>query len=242
MALFVHLQAAEDATERRKLRSEIVELNLDIARGVAWRYRGRGEPLEDLQQVAFLGLVHAVARYDPSRGTPFQVFATPTITGEVKKYFRDRAWTIRPPRRIQNLQVEIAAILPELQHRLQGSPTARHVAEALDQPEEEVIEALAADGCFAPASLDAPASIDPTVVAVGDLLGAPDPAFTRLETGLTARDAYAQLGVEDRRLVEMRFVEELSQREISEQIGVNQMAVSRALSRILSTMREHLET
>jgi RNA polymerase sigma-B factor len=239
--LFERLAEAHDDTEKRRLRSEIVELNMDIARGLAWRYRGRGEPLEDLEQVACLALVQAVARYDLSHGRPFQVFATPTIAGELKRYFRDRAWTIRPPRRIQELQARIAAILHDLQQQLHGSPTVSQLAEALDEPEEEVLEALSADGCFTPQSLEAPAGSDPAMSALSDLLGAPERGFAELEANLTVRHASAHLSEDDRRLVEMRFYQDLSQRQIGEEIGMNQMAVSRALARILASMRQQVE-
>nr|CAA9325520.1 MAG: RNA polymerase sigma factor SigB [uncultured Nocardioidaceae bacterium] len=239
--LFERLAEARDDTERRRLRSEIVELNMDIARGLAWRYRGRGELLEDLEQVACLALVQAVARYDLSHGRPFQVFATPTIAGELKRYFRDRAWTIRPPRRIQELQGRIAGVLHDLQQQLHSSPTISQLAEALDEPEDDVIEALSADGCFTPQSLEAPVGPDPAMPAVADQLGAPERGFAELETSLIVGNAFAHLTDEDRRLVEMRFYQELSQRQIGEEIGMNQMAVSRALARILATMRVHVE-
>jgi RNA polymerase sigma-B factor len=239
--LFERLAEAHDDTEKRRLRSDIVELNMDIARGLAWRYRGRGELLEDLEQVACLALVQAVARYDLSHDRPFQVFATPTIAGELKKYFRDRAWTIRPPRRIQELQGRIAAVLHDLQQQLHGSPTVSQLAEALNEPEDDVLEALSADGCFTPQSLEAPAAPDPAMSALADLLGAPERGFAELEANLAVRHACAQLTDEDRRLVEMRFYHDLSQRQIGEETGMNQMAVSRALARILASMREHVE-
>jgi RNA polymerase sigma factor (sigma-70 family) len=159
----------------------------------------------------------------------------PTITGEVKKHFRDRAWTVRPPRRIQDLQSRISATLPELQQQLHRSPTPAQVAEALDEPIEDVIEALAADGCFLPSSLDRPVVNEQGAAALGDLLGAPDPDLDRTEAHLTLIPAVQSLTEEDRKIIELRFFHDLSQIQIAEQLGTNQMRVSRALTRILST-------
>jgi RNA polymerase sigma-B factor len=238
--LFARVAATTDDAEKRQLRSQIVELNVEIARSIALRYRGRGEQLEDLEQVACLGLVQAVSRYDPSFGKHFLTFAVPTITGEVKKHFRDRAWTVRPPRRIQDLQSRISATLPELQQQLHRSPTPAQVAEALDEPIEDVIEALAADGCFLPSSLDRPVVNEQGAAALGDLLGAADPDLDRTEAHLTLIPAVQSLTEEDRKIIELRFFHDLSQIQIAEALGTNQMRVSRALTRILSTMRNQI--
>lgn len=238
--LFARLAATEDDAEQRQLRSQIIELNVEIARSIALRYRGRGEQLEDLEQVACLGLVQAVSRYDPSFGKHFLTFAVPTITGEVKKHFRDRAWTVRPPRRIQDLQGRISAVLPELQQQLHRSPNSEQVAVLLDERLEDVIEALAADGCFLPSSLDRPVVSEQGAAVLGDLLGAPDPDLDRTEAHLTLIPAVRSLTEEDRRIIELRFFHDLSQIQIAERLGTNQMRVSRALARILSTMRSQI--
>lgn len=238
--LFARLADTADEAEQRHLRSQIVELNVEIARSIALRYRGRGEHLEDLEQVACLGLVQAVSRYDPSFGKHFLTFAVPTITGEVKKHFRDRAWTVRPPRRIQDLQGRISGALPDLQQQLHGPPTPKQLATALDEPLEDVVEALAADGCFLPSSLDRPVVSEQGAAALGDLLGAPDPDLERTEAHLTLIPAVRSLTAEDRRIIELRFFHDLSQIQIAEHLGTNQMRVSRALTRILTTMRTQI--
>lgn len=238
--LFDRLTATDDEAERRHLRAQIVELNLEVAHSIALRYRGRGENLEDLQQVACLGLVHAVTRYDPSFGKHFLTFAVPTITGEVKKHFRDRAWAIRPPRRIQDLQGRISSALPDLQHDLHRSPTPRELAEHLDESLEDVTEALAADGCFLPSSLDRPVTSTEGSATLGDLLGHEDPDLERAETHLALMPAVQALTSDDRRILELRFFHDLSQVQIAERLGMNQMRVSRALSRILTTMRTQI--
>jgi RNA polymerase sigma-B factor len=238
--LFQRLAATDDEAERRQIRGEIVELNIEVARSIALRYRGRGEHLEDLEQVACLGLVHAVARYDLSFGRHFLTFAVPTITGEVKKHFRDRAWAVRPPRRIQDLQGRISAQLPVLQQRLHRSPTPAQLAEHLGESLEDVTEALAADGCFLPSSLDRSLTTDHGAAALGDLLGADDPDLGRAETHLALIPAVQSLPPEDRKILELRFFHDLSQVQIAEQLGINQMRVSRALARILSAMRTQI--
>jgi len=238
--LFARIADTTDDAERSRLRSQIVELNVEVARSIAMRYRGRGEQLDDLEQVACLGLVQAVSRYDASYGKHFLTFAVPTITGEVKKHFRDRAWTVRPPRRIQDLQGRISAALPQLQQQLHASPTPQQVAELLEEPVEDVVEALAADGCFLPSSLDRPVVSEQGATALGDLIGVADPDLERAEAHLTLIPAVNSLTEEDRRIIELRFFHDLSQIQIAEQLGTNQMRVSRALTRILSTMRTRI--
>ena len=238
--LFARVAATADESERSRLRSQIVELNVEIARSIALRYRSRGEQLEDLEQVACLGLVQAVSRYDPSFGKHFLTFAVPTITGEVKKHFRDRAWTVRPPRRIQDLQGRISAAVPDLQQQMHRSPTPEQMAQHLDEPLEDVIEALSADGCFLPSSLDRPVASEHGAAALGDLIGAADPDLERAEAHLSLIPAVNSLTEEDRRIIELRFFHDLSQIQIAEQLGTNQMRVSRALARILTTMRTQI--
>jgi len=240
MLLFEQLAQASEEDDRRRLRDEIIELNIEIARSIASRYRDRGEPLEDLEQVACLGLIQAVSRYDLSHGRHFMAFAVPTISGEIKKHFRDRAWTVLPPRRIQDLQGRIAARLPELYQELRRSPTTSELAAALEEPEDAVSEALAADGCFQPTSLELPISQGDDPVELADVLGAADDQMQQLELQLSLSQACEALSDADRQLLSLRFVHELTQARIAERLGTNQMAVSRSLARVLTSMHANI--
>jgi len=228
-----------DSEERRRLLHQVVVHNMGVAATVASRYRRRGVPDEDLEQVAYLALVMAARGYDPEAGTDFLSYAVPTIRGEVKKHFRDLAWTVRPPRRVQELQARIAVATSELSHELARSPRpselARHLGEAL----EDVTEALATDGCFAPASLDRVVSPDGHTT-LGDLVGAEDPGQHAAEARVMLIPLVQSLPERDRRIVILRFIHGLTQLEIADELGVTQMQVSRLLTRILRDLRAGL--
>jgi RNA polymerase sigma-B factor len=225
-----------DARRRDELLAEIVVANLDLARSLARRYHRRGEDPDDLEQVACLGLTKAVHGFDPARGGTFAAYAVPTILGEIRRHFRDSCWSVRPPRRIQELQTHLSATSTELQHRLHRPPTAEELAEALDVPVADVHEALGSTGCFTPQSLDhvrdehAP---DPD-------LGHEDPAFHKVENTLLLAPALAELTERDRRILSRRFVDEWSQQQIADELGVTQMQVSRLLRRLLARLRDRL--
>ncbi len=189
--------------------------------------------------MAALALTKAAHGFDVSAGHEFLSYAVPTIRGELRKHFRDRGWMIRPPRRIQELQARINAAQGELANDLGRSPVPTEVAAHLDEPVSSVIEALASDGCFVPASLDHPAGSD-GVSSLGDLLSV-DPAEHRAcEARMVLAPVLRQLGQRDRQILAMRFYEGLTQREIADRIGVTQMQVSRLLSRILEQLRSQV--
>ena len=174
--LFRRAHAARDSEERGRLLDEIIVLNMAIADAVVSRYSGRGTATEDLRQVAYAALTGATRRFDPSQGTEFVAFAVPTMRGEVRRYFRDHAWMVRPTRRIQELQPQINAAEDELWRELGRAPRPSEVANRIGVPLEAVVEALSTDGCFAPASLDKPVHTDGSGAPLGELLGALDAA------------------------------------------------------------------
>ena len=235
-ALFKRLARARSRRESRRIRDEIVLLNMPVAGGVTQRFRRRGIPTADLEQVAYVGLLKAVSRYDLGHGKDFLAFAVPTIAGELKRHFRDNGWMVRPPRRIQELQAQISTVSNDLAQRLGRSPRPHEVARELGRDEEEVIEALASDGAFTPASLDAPAGRHSTST-VGDFLVDDDVEAERADARILLGPAMRALGERDRLIVELRFFHGWSQQRIGEEIGVTQMQVSRLLSRILTDLR-----
>jgi RNA polymerase sigma-B factor len=225
---------------RHELLGQVVELNAAVARSIAHRYRNRGESAEDLDQVAYLGLVKAVNAYDPEKGFPFLAYAVPTITGEVKRYFRDTAWTVRPPRRIQELQAEITPAVERLSQSLGRGPRAFEIAQHLGHEEGQIIEALACAGCFAPSSID-DRGPDDDWYQVADRLGQDERGFARVEAVAALSVACRALKPRDRRILYLRFYEEWTQERIASELGVTQMQVSRLLARITGDLRNALQ-
>lgn len=220
---------------RERVLQRIVEANMPVARMLARRYAGRGLSVADLEQIAYLGLTSAAHRFDPSQGD-FLAYAVPTIKGELRKAFRDLGWTVRPPRRLQELQARVWQAEAELTQTLGRSPRPTELAAHLGVEVEEVIEVLAIDGCFAPSSLDLPVS-DEDSTTYADHQGAPDPGFDRCEARAVLGPAVRSLTGRDRKIVELRFFHGWTQQQIGDEIGVTQMQVSRLLTRILSDLR-----
>src|SRR4051812_801319 len=237
--LLRELHSTDDERECAALRAEVVVLNMGVARAIAHRYRQRGLAEDDLVQAAYVGLVKAVNGFDPSHERDFLSYAVPTVTGEVKRYFRDFGWAVRPPRRVQELQGSIAKTSSELTQRLGRSPRPSEVAQELGLDVESVIEALAADGAFTPASLDVPVGEDGSAT-LGDLMPHDDTDFGSAEARVMLGPAVRKLAPRDRRILELRFFEGWTQEQIAKDIGVTQMQVSRLLSRILKDLREEL--
>jgi RNA polymerase sigma-B factor len=228
-------QPADDGC-REALRQAAIHHARRLAVYLARRYRGRGEPLEDLQQVAFIGLIKAIDGYDPRHSTPFASYAVPTITGELKRYFRDKGWQIRVPRRLQEIRLELGPATEVLWQRLGRSPTVPELAAYLAATDEAVLEAMEMSQVYQPYSLSAPVNGgDGEVLA--DFLGEPDPDFELIEQRETLRPLMAALPVRQRRILTMRFYGNLSQSEIAARIGISQMHVSRLLSDALSRLR-----
>jgi RNA polymerase sigma-B factor len=237
--LFEQIRDTDDEHERDLLREEVVVLNMGVARAIAHRYRQRGLNLDDLVQVAYVGLVKAVNGFDLEHERDFLSYAVPTVSGEVKRYFRDFGWTVRPPRRVQELQGQIAKVSNDLAQHLGRSPRPSEVAAELDIEVEAVIEALAADGCFTPSSLDVPVGEDGSAT-LGQLMHDEKADFGSAEARVMLGPAVRRLAPRDRRILELRFFEGWTQEQIATDIGVTQMQVSRLLSRILQDLRNEL--
>jgi RNA polymerase sigma-B factor len=237
--LFEEIATTDDERERELLREEVVVLNMGVARAIAHRYRQRGLNLDDLVQVAYVGLVKAVNGFDLDHERDFLSYAVPTVSGEVKRYFRDFGWTVRPPRRVQELQGQIAKASNDLSQRLGRSPRPSEVAAELEVEVDAVIEALAADGCFTPSSLDVPVGEDGSAT-LGQLVRDEQEDFGGAEARVMLAPAVRRLGERDRRILELRFFRGWTQEQIASDIGVTQMQVSRLLSRILQELRNEL--
>ncbi len=217
---------------------QLIEDNLGVARSIAGRYRNRGVSPEDLEQVAYLGLVKAAARFDPDGGHDFLAYAVPTIRGEVRRHFRDACWMVRPPRRVQELQARITVAESELALQLGCLPTPSQLASHLGEPESVVVEALTANGCFHASSLDAP--VQDGSSSLVDLLAVEDGEQEALEARLALAPLVRRLAPRDREILTMRFFEDRTQAEIAESVGVTQSQVSRTLTRILDALRAGL--
>ena len=216
-------------------RDALIEDHLALARSMASRYRNRGIDLDDLEQVALLGLTKAAQRFDPDAGHDFLSFAVPTVRGELRRHFRDAGWAVRPPRRIQELQARIAGAQEELAARWSRSPRPSEIAAHLGAPLDDVVEALAADGCFSPTSLDAP--VGDGASTLGDLVPGGDREVARAEARIVLAPVVRTLSTRDRRIVHLRFFEERTQQEIADAVGLTQAQVSRVLTRILQDLR-----
>lgn len=229
----------DDVVERERLWDEVVLLTMPVARSVALRYRQRGESIEDLTQVAYLGLVKAVRGFDPDHGSSFLSYAVPSITGEVRRWFRDKGWDIRPPRRLQELRGAMAAVLPELTQKLGRAPRAQEVAERLDVCVEDVIETLAAVSCYSTDSLEAPVAAEGSM-SLGETLGESDTGLEEVEDRVALRPLLAAMPPRDRHILSLRFYRGWTQAQIAEDVGVTQMQVSRLLTRALAQLRASL--
>jgi RNA polymerase sigma-B factor len=232
--------AAEAATPeaRARFQERAVEINMPVAAQIAQRYRGRGVASEDLEQVAYLALVKAAQRYEYADDRDFLSFAVPTIRGEVQRYFRDLGWAIRPTRTIQTAQTRIRQAEGDLWQSLGRSPRPTEIAEFLDLPLDTVIEALSANGCFSPSSLDAPLGEDRSPVS--DSLGSEDEEFGTVDSRLVLRPLLAQLTDRERLMIELRFFHQATQAQIGEALGITQMQVSRLLSALMARLQTEL--
>lgn len=233
--------ATSDLIAKARILDEIVLENLAVADRLAMRYAGRGIPSPDLVQVARLGLVQAVRRFDPGAGFDFLSFAVPTILGELKRHFRDRGWTVRPTRRIQELQPRIVAATSELTQSRGRTPTRAEVADHLGVDETTIVEAQIADGCFTATSLDRPVVKDSSAsVAWVDAMGHEDPALEWVELTQTLAPVFQTLSDRDRLVLRLRLVDDMTQQKIGSIVGVTQMQVSRILARIMRLARDEL--
>ncbi|CAN5414367.1 N/A [soil metagenome] len=237
LAAFRHFADGRDPA----LRNELVEAHLGLAEYLARRFANRGEPLDDLVQVASLGLTKAVDRFDPERGLEFTTFATPTILGELKRHFRDKGWAVRVPRRIQELHLRVTRVIDDLSLELGRPPTYPEVAIRAGVSEDEVVEAVDAGSAYRSASLDAGRSDDDESPGLMGQLGEPDAELDRAERRAAIAPLIAGLPEREQAMLYLRFYEGLTQSEIAQRLGISQMHVSRLLTRSLHQLRQHAE-
>lgn len=236
-------QAAEDELFARlpddaSAREELVVRHRPLASYLARKFVGRGEALEDLEQVAILALLKAIDRFDPSRDVRFSTFATVTIVGELKRHLRDRGWSVRVPRQLQEMAVRITRELPELWQELGRSPTVREIAGRIDASEDDVLEAMDAAQAYTTESLDQPSGEGDLTPAAS--LGATDERLEQMEGWATVAPLIERLGERERRILYLRFFEDRTQSEIAAELGISQMHVSRLLSQVLTFLRENV--
>jgi RNA polymerase sigma-B factor len=217
-------------------REALVHRFLPLADHLARRFVGRGESLEDLVQVASLGLVQAIDRFDPDRDVRFSTFAAVTITGELKRHFRDRGWSIRVPRNLQEAALLVNRTLRDLTQELGRSPTVAEVADRTDLAQDQVLEAMEAARAYATASLDSPLG-DDDAVSVGETIGHRDPGYEVAEGWASLVPSIGELPARERRILYLRFFRGMTQTEIAADIGISQMHVSRLLSQTLERLR-----
>ncbi|RAG82635.1 B/F/G family RNA polymerase sigma-70 factor [Streptacidiphilus pinicola] len=239
-ALFLRLSELEEGTtEYSYVRNTLVELNLALVRYAAGRFRHRTEPAEDLLQVGIVGLIKAINRFDPAREVEFSTFALPTIAGELKRHFRDTSWSVRVPRRLQELRLRLAKATEELEQELEHEPTDVELAEHLHVSPEEIAEGRVAGNAYTAGTLEPPDETE-AEGPQGRRLGYLDPALDEVEDVETLRPLIAALPERERTILALRFTGELTQAEIGARLGISQMHVSRILSRVLADLRAAL--
>jgi RNA polymerase sigma-B factor len=225
-------------TGSRRLRDDLVEEHVGLAEYLARRFADRGESFDDLRQVALVGLLKAVERFEPDRGLRFSTFATPTIVGELKRHFRDRGWAVRVPRRVQELHLQLVRVVGGLSQELGRSPTPEEIARRTGTRVEDVLEAMEAGGVYRLASLDAAlANEERSSLDLSARLGEDDAEFDGVERREELSALLSLLPARERRIVFLRFFEGLTQSEIATEIGISQMHVSRLLTKSLETLR-----
>ena len=224
---------------RAALRDRAIEAWLPLARHLAHRYSGRGEPTDDLIQTATVGLIKAVDKFDPDRGVDFAGYAIPTIIGEIKRHFRDRTWSVRVPRRLQELRLAITEANSTLTHTLGRSPTVTDIAHHLGVTDEDVLEGLEGARAYNATSLSTPINADGST-ELGDTLGAEDHEYDLAETRVALGPALATLDEREQKILTLRFYGNLTQSQIADQVGISQMHVSRLLTKALTKLRAEL--
>ncbi|MEV6191338.1 RNA polymerase sigma factor SigF [Streptomyces sp. NPDC051920] len=239
-AMFVELRKLQDGSaEYAELRNQLVRMHLPLVEHLARRFRNRGEPLDDLTQVATIGLIKSVDRFDPERGVEFSTYATPTVVGEIKRHFRDKGWAVRVPRRLQELRLALTTATAELSQLHGRSPTVHELAEKLAISEEEVLEGLESANAYSTLSLDVPDTDDESP-AVADTLGAEDEALEGVEYRESLKPLLEDLPPREKRILLLRFFGNMTQSQIAQEVGISQMHVSRLLARTLAQLREKL--
>jgi RNA polymerase sigma-B factor len=237
-SLFLRLAGLEPGCpERMYVRDTLIELNLPLVRYAAARFRSRNEPMEDIVQVGTIGLIKAIDRFDPERGVEFPTFAMPTVVGEIKRFFRDTSWSVRVPRRLQELRLALTRAGDELAQKLDRSPTVPELAACLGVSEEDVVEGLAVGNAYTASSLDSAPSEEDGDGPLAERLGYEDVALEGVEYRESLKPLLARLPARERRIIMLRFFANMTQSQIGEDIGISQMHVSRLLTRTLAQLR-----
>ncbi|MGW7415917.1 RNA polymerase sigma factor SigF [Streptomyces sp. NPDC054863] len=241
-SLFLRLAVLDkDSPERTYVRDTLIELNLPLVRYAAARFRSRNEPMEDIVQVGTIGLIKAIDRFDCGRGVEFPTFAMPTVVGEIKRFFRDTSWSVRVPRRLQELRLALTKASDELAQKLDRSPTVPELAAVLGVSEDDVVDGLAVGNAYTASSLDSPsAEDDGGEGSLADRLGYEDTALEGVEYRESLKPLLAKLPPRERQIIMLRFFANMTQSQIGEEVGISQMHVSRLLTRTLSQLREGL--
>ncbi|GGQ08298.1 RNA polymerase sigma-B factor [Actinomadura coerulea] len=240
-ALFERLsQLPEGDPERQRIRDQLVELHLPLVEYLARRFRNRGEWLDDLIQVATIGLIKSIDRFDLERGVEFSTYATPTIVGEIKRHFRDKGWAVRVPRRLQELKLSLTKAISDLAQREGRAPTVSELAAHLQMTEEEVLEGLESANAYSTVSLDAPDSGDEDAPAVADSLGMVDESLEGVEYRESLKPLLEKLPAREKKILLLRFFGNMTQSQIAAELGISQMHVSRLLARTLAQLRDGL--
>jgi RNA polymerase sigma-B factor len=237
-------QLGENSTaepSRDAAREGLVHLHLPLVEHCARRFRNRGEPFEDLVQVGTIGLLKSIDRFDVDRGVEFSTYATPTIIGEIKRYFRDKGWAIRVPRRLQELRMQIGSASAELTQSLGRSPTPRELAERIGCSVEEILEGIESSNAYSTLSLDATDNDEDGAATMLDAIGVDDENLEHVEIRESIKPLLDRLDAREKRILLLRFFKNMTQSQIAEEIGVSQMHVSRLLSRTLEQLRTSLE-
>jgi RNA polymerase sigma-B factor len=228
-------------TRQRAVRNRLVEAHRGLAASIAHDYRGRGVDLDDLVQIAMLGTLKAVERFDPDRGIPFSSFASRTVNGEIKRYFRDRTWAVRPPRSAQERHLDLRRATTALSARLGRPPSVTELAQELDLSEDEVLDAMEAGAAYRATSLDARRPGDEDGSPLADRLPGGDVPSRPVELRMLVGQLLRSLPAREAEILRLRFYEELTQSEIAERLGISQMHVSRLIRRCLLELRETLD-
>lgn len=223
-------------------REKLVMSHLNLVRFLANKFKNRGEPIDDLMQVGYLGLLKAIDRFDPSRGLEFTTYATPTIMGEIKRHFRDKGWSVRVPRRLQELSAKVNQATDELTTELQRSPTVEEIAQHLDATVDEVLEAMESSSAYSSVPLEAPGSSDSDdAPSVLDRYASEDSELAFTDDRIVIEEALAGFSPREREVIELRFVKGMTQIEIAQKLGVSQVQVSRLLRRTLKKIQDKID-
>ena len=222
-------------------REQLIESHLNLVRFLASKFKNRGEPLEDLVQVGSLGLIKAIDRFDPDRGLEFTTFATPTIMGEIKRHFRDKGWSVRVPRRLQELSARVNQVTDDLTSELNRTPTVEEIAERLDTSVDEVLEAMESSSAYSSVPLEGGTTEDEDAPGIIDRFATEDADLISSDDRIVIEETLASFSPREQDAIRMRFVEGLTQVEIAEKLGISQVQVSRLLRRALKRVQERLE-